>query len=65
MELYAVTMPRHRADEGLARRLDDIDVGTYVHTINSTEEAEGFFAQGIDEIYTDWLYARDDADSGE
>ncbi len=55
MNLYAVTMPRKRANERLALKLDEFDVKSYVHTINHAGEAEKYYELGIDEIYTDWL----------
>jgi glycerophosphoryl diester phosphodiesterase len=53
MELFAVTMPRSRAETGLPEALGETP--TFVHTVNDPEEAERFFALGIDGIYTDWL----------
>lgn len=55
MRLYAVTMPRTRASEGLALYLGELGVRTYVHTINTAELAREYYQLGIDEIYTDWL----------
>jgi glycerophosphoryl diester phosphodiesterase len=53
MELYAVAMPKRRAESGLPDTLEDIP--TYVHTVNDGGEAERYFGFGIDGIYTDWL----------
>jgi glycerophosphoryl diester phosphodiesterase len=52
-ELYAVTMPKRRAESGLPDALGEIP--TYVHTVNDPAEAERFFGLGIDGIFTDWL----------
>jgi hypothetical protein len=53
MALYAVTMPKRRAESGLPKALGAIP--SYVHTVNRTVEAEHFFGLGIDGIFTDWL----------
>lgn len=58
IDLYAVTMPRQRADRGLAKRLDKVGVQSYLHTINDIKEFEDYKMLGIDEIYTDWLPER-------
>jgi hypothetical protein len=56
MDLYGLTMPRSRADRGLARRAREATgVLSWVHTINTREEYEHYLAKGADNIYTDWL----------
>ena len=56
MNLFAVTMDKGRAIDGLGKRLrDETQTRSYVHTINSADDAKGFFKVGIDEIYTDTL----------
>ena len=55
MNLFAVTMPPSRAEEGLAKRLDKVGISTYTHTINNPDEFKHFLSLGIDEIYTDFL----------
>lgn len=57
MDLYAVTMPRSKAVEGLALELKRIGIASYVHTINDAAEFSSLRAIGINEIYTDWLIA--------
>ncbi len=56
MKLFAVTMPRKRAYQGVAADLDAVRVSTYVHTINEEDRAiifhEKYFASSI---YTDFL----------
>lgn len=64
MNVYAITMPRSRADRGLAHRLQDIGIRTYVHTVNEHEEFERYRELGVGEIYTDWLRP-DDGERGE
>ncbi|MDO6746396.1 sulfatase-like hydrolase/transferase [Gilvimarinus sp. 1_MG-2023] len=58
MNLYALTMPKHRARDGLGAQVKQ-HTGTpsYVHTVNRPEEADSFFELGIDSIYTDYLSA--------
>jgi glycerophosphoryl diester phosphodiesterase len=58
MELFAVTMPKRRADGGLPKALEETP--TYVHTVNDPMKARRYFDLGIDGIFTDWL-----ADGGE
>jgi len=55
-EPCAVTMPPARAKTDLPQRLSELNVPTYVHTIN-TEEAATYYLveQGVTEIYTDVL----------
>lgn len=52
MSLFALTMPRHWALQGLAARLP---VQSYVHTVNTQREWAVFQALGISSLYTDWL----------
>jgi hypothetical protein len=57
MDLYALTMPRGKADAGLAElALIKRDVRSYVHTINSKEAYLHYLDRGVSEIYTDWLH---------
>ncbi|MAT49968.1 MAG: hypothetical protein CMK32_02140 [Porticoccaceae bacterium] len=51
----AITMPTNRAATELPGVLKRLDIPTYVHTINSAEDLERYFANGITEIYTDFL----------
>ena len=56
MDLYALTMPRDRADRALAQKAKSTTgVLSYVHTINSQEEFEKYRHLGIAQIYTDFL----------
>jgi glycerophosphoryl diester phosphodiesterase len=56
MDLYALTMPRGRADRGLAQNVrNKTGLLSYVHTINSQEELEKYRGLGIAQIYTDFL----------
>lgn len=55
MDLFAVTMPRTMAEQGLARKLKALGVPTYVHTVNTRREYEYYRELGVTEIYTDWL----------
>ncbi len=57
MDLYALTMPRGKADAGLAElALKKRGVRSYVHTINSKEAYLHYLDRGVSEIYTDWLH---------
>jgi len=55
MDLYAVTMPRSMAEQGLAHQLAERGVPTYVHTINTQRELAYYRSLGVTEIYTDWV----------
>lgn len=53
---FAITMPRGRAVTYLAHRLARKHIPTYVHTINSLEEANNFFYKfALSDVYTDFL----------
>ncbi len=56
MDLYAITMPTGRAQDGLAKLVaKKLGIPSYVHTINTQEELEHYNSLGISEIYTDFL----------
>lgn len=56
MDLFGVTMPKSRAENGLAQTLlDKTGVLSWVHTINTFEEYLSFKNLGVNQIYTDWL----------
>lgn len=56
MDLYAITMPQHRAKQGLANMLNEPKVPTYVHTINDLAEAKDYLkTYGLTSVYTDFL----------
>lgn len=49
-------MPKNRAAAGLALRLKDLGIPSYVHTVNKRAEFERFKELGVGEIYTDILH---------
>jgi glycerophosphoryl diester phosphodiesterase len=51
----AITMPEGRAGSELPKELQKLNIPTYVHTINSIKKLEKYSANGITEIYTDFL----------
>lgn len=52
----AVTMPTSRAESTLPQKLKEKNIPSYVHTINSAQEADEYMHRfGITEIYTDFL----------
>lgn len=56
MNLYAVTMNQARARSGLANSLNEKNIRTYVHTINSVKEYFKYLkVYNVDQIYTDWI----------
>ena len=55
MTLWAVSMNSDRAQEDLPRRLDELGIPTYAHTINQYADLLYLRTLGIDEIYTDSL----------
>ncbi len=56
MDLFAITMPQHRAKEGLAKMLINPEIPTYVHTINKLDVAKDYQqTYGITSVYTDFL----------
>ena len=56
MDLFAITMPQHRAKQGLAKILNEPEIPTYVHTINNLAEAKNYQNKyGLSSVYTDFL----------
>lgn len=55
-EVYAITMGESRALSGLAKRLTDINVMTYVHTVNDIDLINKYRNLGVVGFYTDKLY---------
>jgi len=56
MDLFAITMPRNRAQTGLAKLLKPLHIPTYVHTINDLQEALNYQKEfGLTSVYTDFL----------
>ncbi len=55
-ELYAVTFAESRARPSFLKRLNEIGVSTYVHTINSEEKYYELKSLGATGVYTDFLY---------
>lgn len=55
MDLWAITMDTTRAEQNLGQDLSEIDVPSYVHTINDFADSLYFKSLGINEIYTDSL----------
>ena len=56
MSLYAITMPRERAQTELPVLLKKNNIKSFVHTINSMEEYfiyKNYFK--VDQIYSDWI----------
>lgn len=54
MSLFAITMPKAKADAGWAKVIKD--TATYVHTINDPKLAKHYVqAQGLTSVYTDFL----------
>jgi glycerophosphoryl diester phosphodiesterase len=58
---FAITMPIRRAKTELPKKLKERNIPTYVHTINSEEEAMKYIVEyKISEVYTDFLHATQD-----
>ncbi|MEX2469630.1 MAG: glycerophosphodiester phosphodiesterase family protein [Pseudohongiellaceae bacterium] len=55
MPVWAVTMDVVRAGQRLGRRLEELGVPSYTHTINDYADFLYFRNLGIDEVYTDTL----------
>jgi hypothetical protein len=56
MDLLAITMPKTRAEKGLATSLKPLGIPTYVHTINKLDEVILYKTQyGLSSVYTDVL----------
>ncbi|KAA3645925.1 MAG: amidohydrolase [Proteobacteria bacterium] len=56
MDLFAITMPKTRAEKGLAIALKPLNIPTYVHTINKLDEAKNYQnTYGLTSVYTDVL----------
>lgn len=56
-ELFAVTMPKDRGYSSLPKKLKNIGVFTYVHTINELYVFEELHENGVSGIYTDFFHA--------
>lgn len=54
-ELFAVTMPRARAQTDLPKILDENGVYVYTHTVNDESVVEDFLNNGVSGFYTDTL----------
>ena len=56
MKLFAITMDKIRARSGLALKLKEKNIYTYVHTINSISDYYKYLKiYKVDQIYTDWI----------
>lgn len=55
-DVFAITMGESRAISGLAKRLSDINVMTYVHTVNDLDLINKYMKLGVVGFYTDILY---------
>ena len=56
MDLFAITMPKVRAQSKLPILLKDNKIRSYVHTINSMKEYFVYKTNfKIDQIYSDWI----------
>lgn len=56
-EIFAITMPIARGHSTLPMKLKEIDVFTYVHTINELYVFEELYENGVSGIYTDYFHA--------
>ena len=54
-KIFAITMPKSRASTGFPKKLSQMGIFSYVHTINTMEEREYFRKKGINGFYTDFL----------
>lgn len=57
-DLYAVTMAEERVYTGLAQKLANLGISTYVHTINSFDSVSNLKNLGVYGFYTDILHQR-------
>lgn len=55
-DLYAVTMGEERVYTGLAQKLSDLGITTYVHTINAPDDVSKLESLGVFGFYTDVLH---------
>ncbi len=57
-KIFAITMPKDRGGySSLPMKLKEIDVFTYVHTINELYVFEELYENGVSGIYTDYFHA--------
>ena len=57
---FAITMPKERAKTDLPSKLAEKRIPSYVHTVNTKEEADNFLKKyKITDIYTDFLPEKD------
>lgn len=52
--IVAVTMSEDRYSGDFVRRLSELEVPSYVHTINDEEKIESYFESGVHGVYTDF-----------
>lgn len=57
-DLYAVTMAEERVYTGLAQKLSNLGITTYVHTINAFDSVAKLKSMGVYGFYTDILHQR-------
>lgn len=57
-DLYAVTMAEERVYTGLAQKLSDLGLSTYVHTINTFDSVSKLKNLGVYGFYTDILHQK-------
>ena len=57
-DLYAVTMAEERVYTGLAQKLSNLGITTYVHTINSFDAVSKLKKLGVYGFYTDTLHQK-------
>lgn len=56
MDIFSVTMPERFVLQGYANEISEININTYVHTINTKKRYFLYkYFLGVDNIYTDWL----------
>jgi len=54
-QLFAITMPKEKAGEDLAKTLNQIGIHVYTHTVNNENEVEKYEESGVYGFYTDVL----------
>lgn len=52
---WAITIPEEKLDEQTLRRLSDLNIRTFAHTINTLDVWEKWHEKGLSGIYTDYF----------
>ncbi|SFL37599.1 glycerophosphoryl diester phosphodiesterase [Paenibacillus sp. 1_12] len=58
-DVHVVAMPEERATKSFIKDLSDVDVVTYVHSLNKVKDVKKLMRIGVHGVYTDFLSYKD------